>query len=109
MYKKILLAVDDSENLDQATREVIELQKKFGSEVVLFHSESLVQNFINFCGPTNKEGILHSEILLVSNLETPNFLPVNLFSKKSQESICGNVCKECEAFLDGTCNGCGYF
>ncbi len=69
----------------------------------------VIQRYINFCGPTNKEGILHSEILLVSNLETPNFLPVNLFSNKSQESNCGNVCKECDAFLDGKCNGCGYF
>ena len=38
IYKRILLAVDDSENSDQATREVIELQKEYSSEVVLFHS-----------------------------------------------------------------------
>jgi len=69
----------------------------------------VLQRYINHCGPTNKEGILHSEILFISNLETPEYLPLNLFSKKSQEVKCGNICNECEAFLEGKCDGCGNF
>jgi len=69
----------------------------------------VLHRYINFCGPTNKEGILHSQILFVSNIKTPEYLPINLFNKFSQESKCGNICKNCEAFLDGNCNGCGNF
>jgi len=69
----------------------------------------VLHRYINYCGPSNKEGVLHSEVLFISNLETPKFLPLNLFSEKSQESKCGNICKDCEAFLDGRCDGCGNF
>ncbi|MFX1241426.1 MAG: Lrp/AsnC family transcriptional regulator [Promethearchaeota archaeon] len=69
----------------------------------------VLHRYINHCGPTNKEGILHSEILFVSNLEAPEYLPLYLFNKKSQETECGNICKDCEAYLDGECDGCGNF
>ena len=69
----------------------------------------VLHRYINYCGPTNKEGILHSEILFVSMLETPEYLPLYLFSEKSQETECGNLCKDCEAYLDGRCDGCGSF
>ena len=65
--------------------------------------------YINFCGPTNKNGVLHSEILNVSNIKTPKFLPLKYFSKESQENKCGNVCRDCEAFLEDNCSGCGNF
>ena len=38
MFKKILLAVDGSDNSNRAIRETIEIQKKFNSEVIAFHS-----------------------------------------------------------------------
>ncbi|MFW9946538.1 MAG: hypothetical protein ACFFDX_06880 [Candidatus Odinarchaeota archaeon] len=69
----------------------------------------VLHRYINYCGPTNKDGILHSEILFISDLKTPEYLPLNLFSKKSREIKCGNICNECEAFLDGKCDGCGDF
>ena len=34
---------------------------------------------------------------------------LNLFNKEGQEDKCGNTCKDCEAFLDGECDGCGNF
>ncbi len=76
---------------------------------VVGQSIDVLHRYINYCGPTNKEGILHSQVLFMSQFETPQYLPLNLFSKKSQEHLCGNVCKKCEAFLDGKCNGCGNF
>ena len=72
-------------------------------------SIDVLHRYINYCGPTNKEGVLHSQILFISNIETPQFLPINLFSKESQEDKCGNICNDCEAFLDGRCDGCGNF
>ncbi|MBY8981974.1 MAG: Lrp/AsnC family transcriptional regulator [Candidatus Lokiarchaeota archaeon] len=69
----------------------------------------ILNRYINNCGPTNKEGILHSEILFVSGLNVPKYIPLNLFSKESQECNCGNICKKCEAFLSGECDGCGRF
>jgi DNA-binding Lrp family transcriptional regulator len=76
---------------------------------VVGQSIDVLHRYINYCGPTNKEGILHSQVLFVSQFETPQYLPLNLFSNKSQEHLCGNVCKKCEAYLEGKCNGCGNF
>ncbi len=76
---------------------------------VIGQNIDVLHRYINYCGPTNKEGILHSQIMFVSTIETPKFLPINLFCDKSQENKCGNVCKDCEAFLSGNCDGCGNF
>jgi len=70
---------------------------------------NVLRRYINYCGPTNKKGILHSEIIFTSDLMLPKFLPLNLFSGISKEHKCENVCKSCEAFLDGKCGGCGNF
>ncbi|MFX1572576.1 MAG: hypothetical protein ACFFB0_07500 [Promethearchaeota archaeon] len=69
----------------------------------------VLHRYINYCGPTNKKGILHSATIFVSNFIVPKFLPLNLFSQKSQEVNCGNVCSDCAAYLDGKCYGCGNF
>ncbi|MEJ2293698.1 MAG: Lrp/AsnC family transcriptional regulator [Candidatus Lokiarchaeota archaeon] len=69
----------------------------------------VLHRFINHCGPTNKPGILHSATIFASELIKPNYLPLNLFSNQSKEQKCGNICQECEAFLDGDCAGCGEF
>jgi len=76
---------------------------------IIGQSVEVLHRYINFCGPTNKEGLLHSEIIFVSDLNSPEYLPLNLFSKKSQETKCGNICQDCEAYLDGKCDGCGTF
>jgi len=76
---------------------------------IIGQNYDVLHRYINYCGPTNKEGILHSEILFISNFEAPKYLPLNLFGNKSQETICGNICKDCEAFLVGLCDGCGNF
>ena len=69
----------------------------------------VLRRYIKFCGPTNKKGVLHSAIIFTSDLILPKFLPLNLFSQESKEHKCENICKECEAFLDGKCGGCGNF
>ncbi len=76
---------------------------------IIGQSIEVLHRYINYCGPTNKKGLLHSEILFVSSLKCPEYLPINLFSSKSQEIKCKNVCRDCEAFLDGKCDGCGNF
>lgn len=69
----------------------------------------VLHRYLNYCGPTNKKGILHSASIFASDLFLPKFLPLNLFSGVSKEDKCGNVCKECAAFLDDKCYGCGNF
>ncbi|MFX1504411.1 MAG: hypothetical protein ACFFDH_25860, partial [Promethearchaeota archaeon] len=76
---------------------------------IIGQNTEVLHRYINYCGPTNKKGILHSEILFVSSLNSPEYLPLNIFSSKSQEIKCKNVCKDCEAFFDGKCDGCGNF
>lgn len=68
-----------------------------------------LQMYLNLCGPSNQEGVLHTDVLHIGNFETPQFLPMNLFTRKNIDKNCGNVCEECEAFLDGKCDGCGAF
>ncbi|MFW9941985.1 MAG: Lrp/AsnC family transcriptional regulator [Candidatus Thorarchaeota archaeon] len=69
----------------------------------------VINRYINYCGPTNKKGILHSASIFVSDFILPKFLPLKLFSQKSNESNCGNICEDCSAYLDGKCYGCGNF
>ncbi len=69
----------------------------------------VLRRYLNHCGPTNKKGILHSTVLLISDLLYPKFFPINFFSGISKEHKCGNICKGCEAFLDRQCGGCGNF
>jgi nucleotide-binding universal stress UspA family protein len=38
MYDKILIGLDDSDNSRRAAKRLIELQKKFNSEIIAFHS-----------------------------------------------------------------------
>jgi DNA-binding Lrp family transcriptional regulator len=76
---------------------------------VIGQNLDVLRRFINYCGPTNKEGILHSAVMFISNLDTPEYLPLRLFSKISQEHKCGNICAQCEAKLNGECKGCGVF
>ncbi|MFX1504038.1 MAG: Lrp/AsnC family transcriptional regulator [Promethearchaeota archaeon] len=76
---------------------------------IIGQSIEVLHRYINFCGPTNKQGILHTATIFVSDLITPKFFPLNLFSQKSQEAKCGNICTDCAAYLDGKCNGCGTF
>ncbi len=38
MYRKILLAIDESENSNRAIEKVIELQKSWNCDVIMFHS-----------------------------------------------------------------------
>ena len=76
---------------------------------IIGQSIEILHRYINNCGPTNKEGILHSDILFVSNFINPIYIPLDIFSKESQECNCGNQCSNCEAFLSGECEGCGKF
>ncbi|MFX0073282.1 MAG: hypothetical protein ACFFAO_19555 [Candidatus Hermodarchaeota archaeon] len=104
--KKIIKAYSDCPRvflLAQITGQYNIIMGIVGQNVDVLH------RYINYCGPTNKEGVLHSQILFISNIESPNFFPIKLFCKDSQEDKCGNVCKNCEAFLDGICDGCGNF
>ncbi|MHA2006765.1 MAG: hypothetical protein ACXABO_04460 [Promethearchaeota archaeon] len=76
---------------------------------IIGQSIDVLHRYLNYCGPTNKKGILHSASIFVSDLIIPKFVPLNLFSQESHENKCGNVCKACEAYLDGKCSGCGNF
>jgi DNA-binding Lrp family transcriptional regulator len=76
---------------------------------VLGQSIEILRRFINLCGPTNKDGILHSAVMFVSQIETPEYMPTRLFGKESFEHKCGNICDECEAFTNKECLGCGTF
>ena len=76
---------------------------------IIGQNVNVLHRYLNYCGPTNKKGILHSASIFVSDLILPKYIPLNLFSQESQESNCGNVCKECAAYLDGKCHGCGNF
>jgi len=61
---------------------------------VVGKNTDVLHRYINHCG---------------SDFIVPEFLPLNLFSDKSNEQNCGNICSDCEAYLDGTCDGCDNF
>jgi len=69
----------------------------------------VLHRYVNHCGPTNKKGLLHSALLFGSDFILPEYLPLKLFTSESNEHNCGNICADCEAYLDGNCDGCGNF
>ncbi|MDX1798235.1 MAG: hypothetical protein R3255_06265 [Candidatus Lokiarchaeia archaeon] len=107
---------DDIQNISKAYEEcprVFLLAHVTGQYNLIFgilgQNIDALRRYINFCGPTNKKGVLHSAIIFSSDLLVPKFLPLNLFSGESKEHKCENICKGCDAFLDGKCGGCGNF
>ena len=76
---------------------------------VIGQTTDVLHRYLNYCGPTNKNGILHSASIYVSDLALPKYLPINLFSNDSHEGNCKNICKNCAAYLDDLCRGCGNF
>ena len=76
---------------------------------VIGQNLDVLHNYVNHCGPTNKKGLLHSALLFGSDFIRPKYLPLNLFSDKSNEHNCDNICADCEAYLGGKCNGCSNF
>ena len=76
---------------------------------VLGQNIETLRRFLNLCGPTNKEGILHSALMFVSNIVTPQYLPTQMYQRESHEEKCGNICEQCKAFNQGSCPGCGCF
>jgi len=76
---------------------------------VIGQSLDVLHRYVNYCGPTNKKGLLHSALIFGSDFIVPKYLPLNLFSNESNEDNCGNICVDCEAYLDGKCDGCGNF
>ncbi|MFX0058397.1 MAG: hypothetical protein ACFE85_06375 [Candidatus Hodarchaeota archaeon] len=76
---------------------------------ILGQNLDILHRYLNYCGPTNKKGILHSAVIFTTEIIRPKYVPINLFSQESQEQKCGNICRDCAAYLDGKCNGCGNF
>ncbi|MFX1344542.1 MAG: Lrp/AsnC family transcriptional regulator [Promethearchaeota archaeon] len=76
---------------------------------IIGKSVDILHRYLNYCGPTNKKGILHSASIFVSDFILPKYIPINLYSEESHENNCGNVCRKCAAYLDGKCYGCGNF
>ncbi|MEJ2293699.1 MAG: Lrp/AsnC family transcriptional regulator [Candidatus Lokiarchaeota archaeon] len=62
-------------------------------------------NFIDLCGPTNKRGVLHSSVIVTSEIILPKYIPLNIFSQESYKNRCEKVCNYCNALLDGKCQG----
>jgi DNA-binding Lrp family transcriptional regulator len=76
---------------------------------VVGRSLEALHRYMNYCGPTNKKGVLHSAVIYVTNMVVPEYLPLNIFKCISNEEKCGNICAECAPYLNGKCNGCGNF
>ena len=76
---------------------------------VVGQNVDVLHRYLNYCGPTNKKGILHSATIFASDLIIPKFIPLNIFSQETHENKCKNICTDCAAYLEGKCNGCGTF
>ncbi|MFW9927969.1 MAG: Lrp/AsnC family transcriptional regulator [Candidatus Thorarchaeota archaeon] len=66
-------------------------------------------NFIDHCGPTNKGGLLHSSVIVTSEIILPKYIPLNIFSHESYKNRHENVCECCDALLEGKCKGLDNF
>jgi len=69
-----------------------------------------LNNKLKLCGPSNSEGVLHSQIILISDFKLPQYLPLHLSLKKNEDinkpNSCGFKCVDCAAFIKNECKGC---
>jgi len=65
-----------------------------------------INNFVSYCSLVNDTDVAKSKLIFGSNLELPEFLPINLFGKKQEDFNCERLCEECDYFKEGLCIGC---
>ena len=65
-----------------------------------------VNNFVSYCSLVNDIDVAKSKLIFGSNLELPEFLPINLFGKKQEDFNCERLCEECEYYKEKLCLGC---
>lgn len=61
---------------------------------------------LKYCGPANMEGILHSEIILISRLKYPMFMPLYFSNTRHKGGSCCFKCQNCLAYNKEKCIGC---
>ena len=65
-----------------------------------------INNFVSYCSLVNDTDVAKSKLIFGSNLELPEFLPINLFGKKQEDFNCERLCEECDYFKEKLCIGC---
>ena len=62
-----------------------------------FYGNSIedLEKKIKLCGPLNMQGILHSEIIIISNFKLPHFLPLKILLENNIEQFNNHTCQEC--------------
>ncbi len=73
---------------------------------IVAKSFEIINNFLSCCGLINDEDVAKSELIFGSNLELPEYLPINLFGNKNKDFKCERICKDCDYFKQGICEGC---
>ena len=69
-------------------------------------SFEIINNFVSYCSLVNETDVAKTKLIFGSNLELPEFLPINLFGNKQEEFNCERICGECDYFREGLCVGC---
>jgi len=69
-------------------------------------SFEIINNFVSYCSLANDPNVAKTKLIFGSNLELPEFLPINLFGKKQEKFNCERLCEECDYFKEGLCVGC---
>ncbi|NVM17188.1 MAG: winged helix-turn-helix transcriptional regulator [Candidatus Lokiarchaeota archaeon] len=90
---------------------VAEILSSFNLMIGFFgNSDQDLNNKLKLCGPSNKEGVLHSKTILISDFKFPQFLPLHLSFRENEDIInnnsCGYKCIDCVAFIKNECKGC---
>ena len=90
---------------------VAEILSSFNLMIGLFgNSDQDLNNKLKLCGPSNKEGVLHSKIILISDFKFPQYLPLHSSLRDNEDlnnsNSCGFKCIDCVAFIKNECKGC---
>ncbi len=73
---------------------------------IIGKSFEAINNFVSYCSLVNDIDVAKTKLIFGSNLELPEFLPINLFGKKQEDFNCERLCAECNYFKEGLCIGC---
>ena len=68
---------------------------------------NVLESITSVCALRTSKGIRRSEVLLVSELIYPEYIPLRIIEDKVDSELpCGFDCYRCSKYIDGNCLGC---
>ncbi|MBS7638445.1 Lrp/AsnC family transcriptional regulator, partial [Candidatus Bathyarchaeota archaeon] len=75
--------------------------------IMIAEDMDTLNSIVEVCSIRVRKGIRRSEVIIGETPELPKFIPIRLFTDKSDEDApCGINCGKCLKYIENKCLGC---